>query len=153
LQTVRLLLVASFVLVFAVTASAAPRASLPDIEDEVMCAECGTPLHISTSAVADQERELIRRLIAEGKTKDEIKAALVDEYGPAILALPEDKGFNVAVYVVPAALVLLGAAALAATARRWRRAPGAPGDDDDSRPELDPDDAQRLDAELARYDR
>ena len=30
-------------------AAAAPRASLPDIEDEVMCLECGTALNVSTS--------------------------------------------------------------------------------------------------------
>jgi cytochrome c-type biogenesis protein CcmH/NrfF len=149
---VRLLLAVLLASVFAVTAQAAtPRASLPDIEDEVMCGECGTPLSVSTSPVAEEERALIRKLIAEGKTKEQIKAALVDEYGPQILALPEDKGFNLAVYLVPGVLVLLGAAALFTTARRWREAsaveePEAPG------PELDPDDARRLDAELARFD-
>jgi cytochrome c-type biogenesis protein CcmH len=51
------------------------------VEDEVMCVECGTALNVSTSPVADREREFIRRRIAEGKSKPEIKAALVDEYG------------------------------------------------------------------------
>ena len=46
-----------------------------------MCVECGTALNVSTSPVADREREFIRRRIAEGKSKPEIKAALVDEYG------------------------------------------------------------------------
>ena len=148
----RVLLGAILVLVFAVTAQAAqPRASLPDIEDEVMCGECGTPLSVSTSPVAEEERALIRELIAEGRTKAQIKAALVDEYGPQILALPEDRGFNLAVYLVPGVLVLLGGAALLMTARRWRGAstvaePAAAG------PDLDPDDARRLDAELARFD-
>ncbi len=39
--------------------AAAPSASLTDIEDEVMCLECGTALNVSNSAVADQEREFI----------------------------------------------------------------------------------------------
>ena len=39
--------------------AAAPRASLTDVEDEVMCVECGTALNVSTSAVADHEREFI----------------------------------------------------------------------------------------------
>ena len=56
--------------------AAPPRASLPDIEDEVMCLECGTALNVSNSAVADQERDFIAELIAQGKTKAEIKAAL-----------------------------------------------------------------------------
>jgi cytochrome c-type biogenesis protein CcmH len=150
LQTVRVLLGAILVLVFAVTAQAAPRASLPDIEDEVMCGECGTALNVSTSPVAEEERALIRELIAEGKTKDEIKAALVDEYGPAILALPEEKGFNLAVYLVPGILVLLAGAALATSARRWRRAPAVLAAEPE--PDLSADETKRLDAELARFD-
>jgi cytochrome c-type biogenesis protein CcmH/NrfF len=150
LQTVRVLLGAILVLVFAVTAQAAPRASLPDIEDEVMCGECGTALNVSTSPVAEEERALIRELIAQGKTKDEIKAALVDEYGPAILALPEEKGFNLAVYLVPGILVLLAGAALATSARRWRRAPAVLAAEPE--PDLSADETKRLDAELARFD-
>jgi cytochrome c-type biogenesis protein CcmH/NrfF len=152
LHTVRLLLVAILVGVFAVTAQAAgaPRASLPDIEDEVMCVECGTVLSVSSSPVAQQERQFIRDQIAAGKTKDEIKAALVAEYGDAILAMPDEKGFNLAVYLVPGVLVLLGAAALATTARRWRGKPAVPAAE--SGAELTADETRRLDAELARFD-
>jgi cytochrome c-type biogenesis protein CcmH len=146
-------LVLLFVLALALAApsaarAAGPRASLPDIEDEVMCVECGTPLAVSDSPVADQERAVIRRLIAHGKTKTQIKAALVQEYGTAVLADPKRHGFGKALWIVPAALVLLGAAGIAAALRRWRRngpAPEAPVP-----PELSPEDAQRLDAELSR---
>ena len=67
-------------------AFAAPQASLPDIEDEVMCVECGTVLSVSTSPVAQQERAFIREQIAAGKDKAQIKAALVDQFGPGVLA-------------------------------------------------------------------
>ena len=50
-----------------------------------MCVECGTVLSVSNSPVALQERQFIRDQIAAGKTKDEIKAALVDEYGEEVL--------------------------------------------------------------------
>ena len=69
-------------------AAAAPRASLPDIEDEVMCVECGTVLSVSNSPVAKQERAFIREQIAAGKDKQQIKAALVDQYGEEVLADP-----------------------------------------------------------------
>ena len=131
-------------------AGAAPRASLPDVEDEVMCVECGTALNISESAVADQERAFIRRQIAQGRDKRQIKAALVEEFGPGVLALPEREGFNLAVYIVPALLALLALGGLAIAARRWRR--HADGPPPDGSP-LDADDARRLDAELAAYDR
>jgi cytochrome c-type biogenesis protein CcmH len=132
----------------------APRASLPDIEDEVMCLECGTALNVSTSDVANQERDFIAGLIAQGKTKTEIKAALVDEYGPRVLAEPQDDGFQLTAWLVPV-LAALGALALVVlVARRWRGRTGDgavanPGDD----PALDDDDARRLDAELAAFDR
>jgi cytochrome c-type biogenesis protein CcmH len=133
-------------------AAAEPRASLADIEDEVMCLECGTALNVSNSAVADQEREFIAELIAQGKTKQEVKDALVAEYGPRVLAEPSDKGFRLSAWLVPALAALAALALVAFTARRWRRARPAPaaGDGD---PALNPDDARRLDAELAAFDR
>jgi cytochrome c-type biogenesis protein CcmH len=144
-------LLALAVLAPAATA-AEPRASLTDVEDEVMCLECGTALNVSNSAVADQEREFIAELIAQGKTKQEVKDALVAEYGPRVLAEPADDGFELTAWLVPV-LAALGALALVAlTARRWRRARPASataGAD----PALDPDDARRLDAELAAFDR
>ena len=143
----RLVLVA-LLLVFAT--GAAPRASLPDIEDEVMCFECNTALNVSTSTVADQERSFIRRQIALGKDKQQVKAALVDEFGPGVLAQPEEKGFSLAAYLVPIGLGLLALSGLAVAARRWRRRPP------EAAPATEPladDDARRLDAELAAYDR
>ena len=132
-------------------AAAAPSASLTDIEDEVMCLECGTALNVSNSEVADQERKYIAELIAQGMTKQEVKDALVAEYGPRVLAEPADSGFELTAWLVP---VLAGAGALVLvglTARRWRRArSAAPGP---AGPALDPDDERRLDAELAAFDR
>jgi cytochrome c-type biogenesis protein CcmH len=140
---------AALLLILALTAAVEPRASLPDIEDEVMCVECKTALNISTAPVADQERAFIRARIAEGMTKDEIKAALVEAYGPDVLAEPQGDGFDLAAWVVPAALLALAAGGVALLARRWRRG-GAPAP---AGPELDPADARRLDEELRAFDR
>jgi cytochrome c-type biogenesis protein CcmH len=141
----------ALVLILGLAGAAEPKASLPDIEDEVMCVECRTALNVSTAPVADQERAFIRARIAEGMTKDEIKAALVDEYGPAVLAEPGDEGFDLAGWLVPGAIVALAGAGVVLLARRWRRAPerapAPPG------PELDAADARRLDAELRAFDR
>jgi cytochrome c-type biogenesis protein CcmH/NrfF len=146
------------VLVTAVGAAVAatPRASLPDIEDEVMCLECGTALYVSDAPVAERERAFIRELIAQGKTKAEIKAALVAEFGPAVLAVPEDEGFGLAAWLVPLGLGLAAAAALALAVRRWRRRrppEGGPAPGGGPGSALDPADERRLDAELAAYDR
>jgi cytochrome c-type biogenesis protein CcmH len=132
--------------------AAAPQASLPDIEDEVMCVECGTALNVSTSVVADQERAFIRKQIAMGKDKQEVKDALVEEFGPAVLADPPSKGFDLAAWLVPILLAVAAAGGLAVAARRWRRRSGAAPAAAEG-PPLDPDDQRRLDAELAAYDR
>ena len=127
------------------------RASLPDIEDEVMCPVCGTVLEHAFAPQAERERELIRTLIAQGKTKDEIKDALVAEYGEDVLAVPDDEGFDLAAWIVPAVgfLAALIAIIFALLAVRRRGASGEPT----AEPPLPPEESARLDAELRRYDR
>jgi cytochrome c-type biogenesis protein CcmH len=151
----RLAILASLALaVVAVAASPAwaaePRASLTDIEDEVMCPICGTPLYLAAAPQAERERAFIRRLIDRGQTKDEIKDALVREYGDEVLATPDSGGFDLAAWLVPAGGLLLAAIALVIGVRQWRRrgADREPAAAD----ELDPADSERLRSDLARYD-
>jgi cytochrome c-type biogenesis protein CcmH len=140
----------ALVLVLGLTAAAEPKTTLPDVEDEVMCVECRTALNVSTAPVADQERAFIREKIAQGLTKQEIKDALVEAYGPDVLATPEAKGFDLSAWIIPGALVAALAIGVALLARRWRRTPATVAPD---APELDPADASRLDSELAAFDR
>ena len=143
-------LLVALALVVGLTAAAEPKTTLPDIEDEVMCVECRTALNVSSAPVADQERAFIRARIAEGMSKDEIKAALVAEYGPDVLAEPDPEGFDLAAWLVPGALIALAALGVAFLARRWRRRSG--GDPAPVGPELEPGDARRLDQELRAFD-
>jgi cytochrome c-type biogenesis protein CcmH/NrfF len=142
-------LLVALVLLLGLTAAAEPQTTLPDVEDEVMCVECRTALNVSSAPVADQQREFIRARIAEGMTKEEIKAALVEEYGPDVLAEPPSKGFDVTAWLVPVLLVVLAAGGVLVMARRWRSSPETA----DAGPDLDDADARRLDAELTAFDR
>lgn len=132
----------------------APRTSLPAMEQQVMCVVCKTPLAVANGPQADDERAFIRRLIAQGRTERQIKAALVAEYGERVLALPKQHGFNLAVYLVPIALVAGGLLLLALALPRWRRRTraAAAAHPAGGGPSLSPEDAQRLDEDLARYD-
>ena len=64
--------------------AAAPRTTIHDVEDEVMCPICGTLLELAESPQAQRERVLVKRLIAAGKSKAEIKDILVAQYGRAV---------------------------------------------------------------------
>jgi cytochrome c-type biogenesis protein CcmH len=124
---------------------AVTRASLPDIEDEVMCTICGTLLAESDSPQADRERALIRRLIAQRKTKDQIEDVLVAQYGSRVLATPSGHGFDLLAWLVPGIAI---AGALCGIA--WfalRRRPQRPAAET-----IEPTDATMLDDDMSRYD-
>jgi cytochrome c-type biogenesis protein CcmH/NrfF len=129
-----------------------PRASLADIQHQVMCVTCGIPLEEAISPQADRERASIQAMIDKGMTTAQIKHALVIALGPGVLALPPRSGFNLAVYIVPVVVIVLLLVILAVGLRRWRRRP--PSDDGPRPPaaELGLLDATRLDEELVRFD-
>jgi cytochrome c-type biogenesis protein CcmH len=135
----------------ALASASCPRTSLGDIEDEVMCLECGVPLDVATDSLqARQERAFITRQIAACRTKDQIKAALAAQYGDRVLATPKAKGIGLAAYLVPAAGLLLGAAVITLAAIRWRgRRPRTAAATPAT---ADPRDSARLEADLGRYD-
>jgi cytochrome c-type biogenesis protein CcmH/NrfF len=117
-----------------------------------MCDVCGIPLNIAESPRAEQQRQELKQLIAQGLTKKQIKATLVARYGPSILATPQDSGFSLAAYLVPIAAFLAALIALAIAIPRWRRRrPAAGSDEDDGGPALNAADARRLDEDLARF--
>jgi cytochrome c-type biogenesis protein CcmH len=147
-MTRRLALIAVVLVALPAVAAAAPRASLTDIEDEVMCPICGTLLELSNSPQAERERVFIRGLIDRGRTKPQIKAALVREYGRSVLGEPKGSGFDLLAWLIPGIAIALAGAGVAVGVHRWRRASAsaAPAAGVSSA------DAERLEADIARYD-
>ena len=117
-----LLAIASLLIGATSVAADSTAATLPQIEPQVMCVTCRIPLNTAESPQANVEREYIKSLIRKGYDEAQIKRALVGQYGPAVLALPGAKGFNLAAYLVPIAVVLALLALLAMLLPRWRRA-------------------------------
>ena len=143
--------------------AATPKVDLVDIEDEVMCVDCGIPLNTAEGAQPDSQRALIRDLIAQGLTKAQIKRELVAEYGEDVLALPETNGVGITAYAIPVVLGALVVTALVLLVPRWRRRPAAgmttadgdaaaAGAGADGAVTVSAADAARLDEDLARYD-
>lgn len=134
----------------AASAAACPKTSLPEIEDEVMCPICGVPLVNAGGRQAENERDFIRGLVDKCKSKDEIKTALIGEYGDQVLAVPQKQGFGLAAYIVPVVGVALAAAAVAVGALRWRRRRDEDGSADV--PSASAEATTEIDADLQRYD-
>jgi cytochrome c-type biogenesis protein CcmH/NrfF len=149
-----LALAAAAFLALPAAAAACPKTTLGDVEDEVMCPVCGVPLELATEAPqANRERAFIERQIAACRSKGEIKRALAAQFGDDVLSLPDDEGFDLAAYVVPAGAVALGLVLVALAIRRWRRGrPSTPSAPAAAGPTPDPRDAARLDEDLRRYD-
>ncbi|MGI9117715.1 MAG: cytochrome c-type biogenesis protein [Gaiellales bacterium] len=112
-----------------VAASAAqPRFSMTEIETELMCPTCQSRLDLSHSPAADRIRAFVERKRAAGWTKEQVKDALVADFGPSVLAAPPASGIGLVAWVVPAVLVLGGVAVVVALTLVWRRrrAPAEP---------------------------
>ena len=94
--------------------------------------------------------EFVRRIRA-GDSKSEIERRLVRDFGPAILAQPPKRGFDLLAWLLPIGGLLIGAVAVGFAAWRWTRsrepepALAAAGP-------LDPALERRLDDELRRFD-
>jgi cytochrome c-type biogenesis protein CcmH len=134
---------------FAGSAAAAdpPRAS--DLEAELVCPVCDTTLDQSNAPVAERMKLYIRQRIAAGDSEQEIKDALVAEFGPGVLARPPDSGFGLLAWLLPLAGLAAGAVAVAVLVRGWSRR--RPSTEAEAAP-LDPDLERRVDDELARFE-
>lgn len=125
------------------------KTSLPAIQEEVMCVICGVPLVNAGGPQAEDQRNFIRSRVEKCESKDQIKAALVDEYGPRVLAVPAKSGFDLAAYLVPVIVLLIALIGIILGAISWRRSreleAGAVAPEESA-------DSSALDADMRRYD-
>ena len=129
-------------------AAAAPSPS--DLEAELVCPVCGTTLDQSDAPVAQRMKRYIRERLAAGASEAQIKAELVDQFGPGVLAEPPKSGFDLLAWLVPFAVLVAGAVGVGLVVWAWshRRGEGDTGPP----PELDPELERRVDAELRRFE-
>ena len=125
--------------------------TLAELEGQIMCPICHTTLDQSNSAAAQRIKAFIVRRIRAGDSKSEIERRLVSDFGPAILAEPPKRGFDLLAWLLPIGGLGAGAVAVGFAAWRWTRsrepepALAAAGP-------LDPALERRLDDELRRFD-
>lgn len=147
----RVLLVALLLpaaLALALGAAAASPPSAAELEAELVCPVCETTLDQSNAPVAERMKAFIRERIAAGDSEQEIKDALVAEFGPGVLARPPEGGFGLLAWLLPLAALAGGGIAAILLVRAWsrRRGPLEP------EPPLAPEVERRVDEELARFE-
>jgi cytochrome c-type biogenesis protein CcmH len=92
------------------------------ITDGIICpCSCGEILTGCTCETGKAMRAYVEREVGGGKTKDQVEAALVQQYGEVILGAPKAKGFNTVVWVAPIVATLLGFFIASFVLVRWAR--------------------------------
>jgi len=147
---IRLVVAAVATLVLVGSAGAAGRPVQADLEAEIVCPTCKTTLDQSNAPIAVRMKIYIRDRIAAGDSAGEIKAQLVDQFGPGVLAEPPKRGFDLLAWLLPIGAVVIGAVVVGALALTWSRRRDAATDHEE--PDLDPEIERRLDMELERFE-
>jgi cytochrome c-type biogenesis protein CcmH len=89
------------------------------IAKQMYCPVCeSTPLDVCPTEACRQWRDLIRTMLAEGKSEAEIKQYFVAQYGDRVLAEPPNR---LVTYLVPAVAILLGALMLFRGFQMWMK--------------------------------
>lgn len=100
------------------------------ITSQLICpCSCGEILSGCTCETGKAMQGYVDREIKAGKSKDQIEASLVNQYGEVILGAPKAKGFNLLVWVAPFLATAFGFLLASLILFRWvrRRAPIAAG--------------------------
>jgi cytochrome c-type biogenesis protein CcmH/NrfF len=139
-------------------AAAKPNINFAQLQAQFMCVVCHEPLNVAQSPEAFSESDELRTYIHRGLTVPEIKTRMVQQFGPQVLGKPPAHGFNLLVYVVPPAVIVIGLVTIAVTLPKWRRRTReraaaeaeAAQSAGTATPGISAADAQRLDEDLAR---
>jgi cytochrome c-type biogenesis protein CcmH len=113
------------------------------VASELRCVVCqNLSVADSPSDLAKEMRNLVGELLQQGKTPEEIKAYFQSRYGDFVLLEPPKRGFNLLVWGLPFAALLVGACGVYLVARRWTVR------GHEAAPPLDPAYAERVRREL-----
>ena len=154
----KLLIAVVVTLLFALTCNSVASAQGPTpTDDEVnriakqlYCPVCeSTPLDVCPTEACRQWRDLIRTMLADGKSEAEIKQYFVEHYGARVLAEPPNR---LASYLVPGIAILLGALFLARGFQMWLKPSTTGTKPADAEPEVQSTDPYiaRLEEELKK---
>jgi cytochrome c-type biogenesis protein CcmH len=106
------------------------------IAKQLYCPVCeSTPLDVCPTEACRQWRDLIRTMLAEGKSEEEIKQYFVTQYGVRVLDEPPNR---LVTYLVPGVAILLGAFLLFRGFQMWMKPSAAKAGAVDTEPKSKP---------------
>ena len=103
---------------------AAEEAKVMDVAKELacLCGSCPTrPLDECRCGYAGQQRDRIAAELDAGKTKDQVIAGFVGEFGERIFVTPPKEGFNLMAWFMPIFGILIGGYAVRSVLKGWSR--------------------------------
>ncbi len=111
-------------LALARTVSSAPKVSVNEVAEGLTC-QCGCGLTVAncnmpTCSFSVPVREQIEKMINAGLSRHQILGLFRAKYGEKILSAPEAHGFNALAWVMPFAMLFIGAAGILIALARWR---------------------------------
>ncbi|WP_229707878.1 cytochrome c-type biogenesis protein CcmH [Tistrella bauzanensis] len=116
-----------------------------EISKELRCLVCqNQSIEDSNAELARDLRQIVREQVAEGRSRDQILAFMVERYGDWVLMRPPVKPTTYLLWAAPALVLLAGAVIVIAFIRRQRRAYAAKAAEDGFARPLDDDEAWRL---------
>lgn len=106
------------------------------IAKKLYCPVCeSTPLDVCPTEACRQWRDLIRTMLAEGKSEQEIQQYFVTQYGARVLAEPPNR---LVTYLVPAVAILLGALMLFRGFQMWLKPSTKKAEEEDVEQDVKP---------------
>ena len=118
------LLVALCLYSVAQAASPGAKTTFSEVAGALMSPVCpGKLLHDCPSSEGAQLRELVRRKIFAGESKEQIVRYFVEVYGRDVLPKPPAKGFYLTAWLLPFGGVLAGFGVVFVLVRSWTRRP------------------------------
>jgi len=118
------------------------------LSDELRCPTCqGLSVKDSEAGFSNSIKDKIRELLKEGKSDKEILAYFVERYGEWILRAPTKSGFNLVLWVLPGAGILIGLFFVLFRSKRWVSQP-----QQDKLASLTPEEERKIKEDLGRFE-
>ena len=123
------------------------------LEAKLMAPCCwAQQVSLHQSPAADEIKQNIRRMLAEGKTSEQVLDVYVAEYGDRILSEPPARGFSLLIYVAPWVFLVASVGLVVVVIRRLRAAAPVPERTAKAAAPPNDDEAERIDEELRNLD-